>query len=110
MRRVAVLLVAACASACASAPAARISPPPAPLPDASYVFRYVGAPSPFVEIAVTARSADVGPTTFDLGDGFADVSDPETSVRDVSAQDDLGAPLAVAHPTPHTWRVDAAAG
>jgi predicted metalloprotease with PDZ domain len=106
MRRVVVLVVAACASA----PAPPIASPPPPVPDASYTFRYVGAPSPFVEIALTSRTADVGPTTFDLGDGFADVRDPETSVRDVSAQDDRGAALAVAHPTPHSWRVDAVPG
>jgi predicted metalloprotease with PDZ domain len=106
MRRVAVLVVAACASA----PAPPIASPPPPVPDASYTFRYVAAPSPFVEIALTSRSADVGPTTFDLGDGFADVTDPETSVRDVSVHDDRGAALAVAHPTPHSWRVDAVPG
>src|SRR5437763_16580773 len=103
-----VVVLAACTSASRpvpplpTAPPTVSSPPPAvrpppPEPDASYTFRYVGVPSPFVEIAVATRSADIGPTTFDLGTGFAAVSDPETSVRDVSATDDRGEAPAIAH-------------
>src|SRR5690349_5523653 len=88
----------------------RAAPPEPDASDASYVFRYVGGPSPFVEIAVTTRSAEPGPTTFDLGNGFADVRDPETSIRDVSAADDRGEALAIAHPSPRIWRVAAAPG
>jgi predicted metalloprotease with PDZ domain len=121
LRCTCILVLAACASASRPVPPVPATPPtvssapqivrtPPPEPDASYTFRYVGAPSPFVEIAVTTRSAELGPTTFDLGTGFADVRDPETSVRDVSARDDRGDALAIAHPTPHIWRVTAAPG
>lgn len=120
MRWTAGLVLAACGAGSRPVPAVAVPPAtratqevvssPLPEPDASYTVRYVRAPSPLVEIAVTTRSAELGPTTFELGPAFADVRDPETSIRDVAARDDRGAELAVAHPTPHTWRVTAAPG
>lgn len=95
----------------AHAPTATPPPaPPAPPPDASYRLRYVASPAPVLEISVTTASAEAGLTTFDLGTGFANVTDPEASVRDVSATDDRGQPLTISHPTPHTWRVHGALG
>jgi predicted metalloprotease with PDZ domain len=114
-----ILVLAACSAASPAAslpttpskvPVHRAAPTPPVEPDASYVFRYIGAPSPVVEISVTTRSAELGSTTFDLGTGFADVRDPETSVRDVSARDDRGEALAVTHPTSHVWRVTSSPG
>lgn len=116
------MVVAACASIPGKPPAppgvgpsrpveaAPATPSPSRSADASYTFRYVAAPSPFVEISLTTQSAQAGPTTFDLGTGFANVSDPEAGIRDVSASDDRGDKLTITQPTRRTWRVDAAPG
>lgn len=104
-----VLVLAACAAHPAVAPVAVKPEAPqvarGPEPEASYRLRYVPGPPPTLEIAVTVASAAVGPTTFELGKGFADVEDPEASIRDVAARDEAGHALVIAQATPHTWRV-----
>lgn len=82
----------------------------APAPEVRYRLRYVTAPSPALEVSITTASAPAGPTTFELVEGFANVRDPWSAVRDVAASDAAGHPLEVTHPNPRTWRVTGSPG
>lgn len=119
----AVLALAACAAtpapahapvAPAPAPAPARPPmpaaPPAAAPDLAYTFRFVPGPAPTIDVEVVAAADPSGATTFSLEDGFADVSDPQASIRDVRARALDGGALAVEAVPPRSWRVRAPAG
>jgi predicted metalloprotease with PDZ domain len=96
-----ILVLAACSHG--AAPKAPAAPPP----DLEYTLRYVPGPAVEVTVECTAPASQI--TTFAV-DKYADVDDPETSIRDVSARVVGGGELAVDARPPHAWRVRAPEG